>query len=162
MKILYAPMEHQALDLISVNVICGYDMLVLDSLLQCNFIEQILYLPHKKSISELALVRKALKNDKISVIKSLNKAKDSDVLVTDLSNIAFAYSLFYKKPSIYFLPGFTGVAFEGQKDRFFMLMGNFAYFCHSLQGLREMLEEIPSLWEKKQPMLQQFLDRALI
>lgn len=162
MKLLYAPMERQAHEMISANVICGYDMLVLDTLLQCEFVEQVFYFPHKKSIAEISCVRKALKDDRISTIKSLNKAKDSDVLITDLANIAFAYSLFYKKPSIYFLPGFTGVAFEGHQDRLLQLMNDFAFFCHSLQALRDMLAELPTLWARKEPMLQQFLDRALI
>ncbi|MDE6979377.1 MAG: hypothetical protein K2O85_07405 [Helicobacter sp.] len=162
MKILYAPMERQAHEMISANVICGYDMFVLDTLLQCEFVEQVFYFPHKKSIAEISCVRKAMKDDRISTIKSLNKAKDSDVLITDLANIAFAYSLFYKKPSIYFLPGFTGVTFEGHQDRLLKLMNDFAFFCHSLQALRDMLVEIPTLWARKEPMLQQFLDRALI
>lgn len=162
MNILYAPMKHDNVGFINTNLFCGYDMLVLSQLLEYSFVEQIFYYPHKQSMPEVHAICQSLSSKKIVSIKNLNKAKDSDVLITDLGNVSFAYSLFFQKPSVFFLPGFTGVTFEENKDKFFTLLNTFAYFCHSFASLKETLESLPLSWAKKSDSLRVFLDGELI
>lgn len=159
MKILYAPMKRENRSFADTNILCGYDSILLNTLLSTTKTKEILYLAPDNT-TEATLIAKDLKN--ITIIKDLKEAHQSDIMITDLANIAFAYALFFKNPVIYFLPGFVGVDIAEQKDEFFTLLNRFAIFCHSFDAIQKTLENLPSLKQAKEEMITNFIHKALI
>ncbi|MDE5602520.1 MAG: hypothetical protein K2I71_01155, partial [Helicobacter sp.] len=92
----------------------------------------------------------------IKTIKSLKQAKNSTLLVTDASNIALAFSLFYQKPSIIHLPAFTNI--ELGEDRLYSLFS----FTTSSKDLQRTIMEILKNPTPKEEKIADFLQRDLL
>ena len=122
--------------------------------------DKILYLPHSKSNKQYTKkILNAVDDKRLKEIKDIKQASKCDVLVTDVSNLAFSFSLFYKKPSILFLSGFTSLDFG--EDRLYKLLENLAYPCYSLSDLKEVLVNLKITSEQKEKKIQEFLEGDL-
>lgn len=161
MKLVYAPSLRESQDILHANVLCGYDISVLECLANSGGGGQnkILYLPNPKTPKSY---HKVILDSLPSVksIKSLQNAKGCDTLITDFSTLALCFNLQFLKPSVLFLPCFTSVDFG--EDRLFSLLHRFNFFCFSQQQLEEILQDLPNLTQGKTQEILNFTQGDLL
>lgn len=142
MKIVYAPSFRGAMDDLHTNIVCGFEIGVLEIL--CEIVGdngEVLYFPHTKTSKIYhTTILKSLKGYPISQIKQMQRAKNTDVLVSDFSNRIFEYSLGFAKPSIVFLSGIAGITFN--QDKFYKLLQDCAYFAFTLKELKSICKTL--------------------
>lgn len=138
MQIIYAPSVRQLQDALHCNAMCGYDIQILEALLQTR--AKICYLPHKDTPDVINQI--ILDSVNATRVNSLCEVK-SDALVSDTSNIVFEYAFLCKKPSIIALNGIVGIDFSD--DRLHMLLQDIAYFAYSLKELRGLVTQLDFL-----------------
>ena len=79
----------------------------------------------------------SLRHCNIRRISSLKDGIDSSFLVSDFSNIVYAYSLFCRRPSILFLNGFDEAKFGN--DRLDLLLNTCIYCAYSQKELKNII-----------------------
>ncbi|AWI34853.1 hypothetical protein [Helicobacter apodemus] len=160
MKVVYAPSFRGSMDDLHTNVVCGFEIGVLESL--CEIVGdkgEVLYFPHTQTPKTYhTTILEALKGCPISHINQMQKAKDTDVLVSDFSNRIFEYSLSFAKPSIVFLSGITGISFN--QDKFYKLLQDCAYFAFSLKDLKDICKTLD--FKAKTREIESFLQRDFL
>ena len=167
MTILYAPSLRKESDIIHANCFCTYDLQILEILTQNSEgggHNAILYLPHKDTpIKYHKVILDALSTYPITQISSLKEAQDSELLVTDTANIALAFSLFFLKPSLIHLPGFTNIDFgDFSHDEFYITLQKIAYFTNSLKELKTTLNNLKQTKDSKIKDIEAFLQGELL
>lgn len=141
MQIIYAPSLREIKDIMITNSTLGYDIALcecLDSAGGGANIE-ILFLPFcdtKEDYNKKFL--DSIKHCNIKRISSLKEGIDSSFLVSDISNIVYAYSLFCKRPSILFLNGFDEAKFGN--DKLDLLLNTCVYCAYSHKELRNIIQ----------------------
>lgn len=140
MKVVYAPSARKIKGNIITNATLAYDVFACESMISAgggaNI--EVLYLSHKDTDEEYnKLFLDATKSCNVKTIEFLSDALDSSYLVTDVSNIVYAYSLFCKKPSILLLLGYDNAQFGN--DRLDLLLKNCVYCAYSLKELNTIL-----------------------
>ena len=163
MKLVYAPSFRESQDILHANVLCGYDISVLECLLKANNMgggqNEVLYLPNPKTPKSYhKVILDSLPS--IKSIKSLQNAKGCDTLITDLSALALCFNLRFLKPSVLFLPCFTSI--DCGKDRLFSLIHRFNFFSFSQQQLQEILQDLPNLTQGKTQEILNFIQEDLL
>ena len=160
MKLVYAPSLRESQDILHANVLCGYDISVLECLANTGGGQnEILYLPNAKTPKSY---HKVILDSLPSVksIKSLQNAKGCDTLITDFSTLALCFNLQFLKPSVLFLPCFTSVDFG--EDRLFSLIHRFNFFSFSQQQLQEIIQDLPNLSPSKIQEILNFTQEDLL
>lgn len=118
--------------------------------------DKILYLPHSDTSKQYTKkVLSVIEDSRLKGIKDIKQAAKCDVLITDVSNLVLSFSLFYKKPSILFLSGFTGLDFG--EDKLFKLLDKISFTCYSLKDLKDTLENLQTTSAKKEQNIIDFL-----
>ncbi len=153
MKMLYAPSQRIPNDALHNNVICGYEMQVIETLAQAQKNTQILYLPHKNT-SEVfnEVILEHLKDLPIVRINTLKEGLSADCLVSDMSNYVFAWAFETQKPSIAHLSGFVKIEFS--EEPFYKLLDAITTISYSLADLEHHILNLPEI---KKERLEEFL-----
>ncbi|RAX57502.1 hypothetical protein CCZ01_05830 [Helicobacter monodelphidis] len=141
MNVLYAPSYRLAEGFITDNVMQGYDLQVLENI--CEVLEQqripgkaLFLVPEQTPKEQTEATLLGLDGYPIEKIDSLQEAKDCFCMVTDYSNVSYAFAFFYKKPVIFFLPAFLHI--DARSDQFAVLHV-FGRFVFSMEKLHEMI-----------------------
>lgn len=162
MKLVYAPSFRESQDILHANVLCGYDISVLECLLEANIWggqNEILYLPNPKTPKSYhKVILDSLPS--IKPIKSLASAKGCDTLITDFSTLALCFNLQFFKPSVLFLPCLTSI--DCGEDRLFSLINRFNFFSFSQQQLNQTLQDLPNLSPSKTQEILSFTQEDLL
>lgn len=160
MKVVYALSFRNCIDDLHTNVVCGFEIGVLESL--CEILGdkgEVLYLPHTQVPKTYhTTILESLADSPISLIQQMQNVKNTDVLVSDFSNRIFEYSLGFAKPSIVFLSGITRISFN--QDRFYRLLQDCAYFAFSLKDLKDICKTLD--FKAKTREIQSFLQRDFL
>ncbi len=166
LEIVYSPSQRQEQDTIHANCICGYDIQVLE-MLCCNKsapVSKMFYLPHPKTPKSYNdIILDALKSaphpaNTVEQIEQLSLAKNADVLITDTSNNALAFSLAYQKPSILFLPAFIQIDFN--QEKYSEILKALTYIVFSFAKLENILQQITNNDKKEE--IKKFLQGELL
>lgn len=141
MQIIYAPSLREIKDSMVTNAMLGYDIALCECLDSAGGGAklEILFLPFcgtPKEYNEIFL--ESLKHCNIRRISSLKEGIDSSFLVSDFSNIVYAYSLFCKRPSILYLNGFDEAKFGN--DRLDLLLNTCVYCAYNQKELRNIIQ----------------------
>ncbi|PZT48057.1 hypothetical protein B6S12_05780 [Helicobacter valdiviensis] len=83
-----------------------------------------------------------------------------DLLVTDVSSIAFKYSLYFERPSIFTFMGFTKIEFP--KDKFYTLLESIGICVYSLKELCEVIANFDEISRQKSLKIKEFLEGEII
>ena len=162
MKLVYAPSFRESQDILHANVLCGYDISVLECLLEANNgggQNEVLYLPNPKTPKSYnKVILDSLPS--IKSIKSLSGAKNCDTLITDLSTLALCFNLRFFIFIVLFLPCFTSIDYG--KDRLFLLINRFNFLSFSQQQLKEALKDLPNLSPNKTQEILNFTQEDLL
>lgn len=157
MKILYAPSKRVFSDDLHANVVCGFDVMVLDSILESKSGE-VLFLPHKETSLKIT---ETILNIFGSSIQKSDEMVEADVLVSDISALALEHALWMKNPSILCLFGFNDIQFP-QNDRYYALIDNVSYCVYSLKMLKEALLNYENIKVQKIAKIEEFLQGAIL
>lgn len=165
MTILYAPSFREDFDLLHANCLCTYDLQILEMLYtqKCGGggHNKILYLPHSKTPTKYnKVILEALDYCSITQISNLQKAKEAEILITDTSNLALAFSLSFLKPSLLYLPAFTTVDFGN--DRLYAALQKIAFVTTSLKELKATLNALEFTKDSKLKEITEFLQGDLL
>ncbi|MCI5967961.1 hypothetical protein [Helicobacter sp.] len=157
MKILYAPSQRAFSDDLRVNVACGFDVMVLDSILESKSGE-VLYLPHEETSPKIVEAILGIFGDSLEQADGMAKV---DVLVSDVSILALKYALWTSHPSILCLFGFNGIQLP-QNDRYYNLVSHLSHCVYSPNALKETLRDYQNIKEQKQEEIKKFLQGVVL
>lgn len=138
MQIVYAPIRfYSEQDHILNNLAHGFEVQVLETL--CDIVDtlgagDILYLSQCPQNLTQTVLDSLHHRGRISCIDSLQNLQDTCCMVTTTSYIAYAYTFFYQKPVIFFLPAFKSIEVNSPQ---FAALNVFGIFAHSLESLKE-------------------------
>ncbi|MCI5969118.1 hypothetical protein [Helicobacter sp.] len=165
MTILYAPSLREDLDLLHANCLCTYDIQVLEILSslksQGGGHNKMLYFPHEKTPKKYNnVILQSLDYCSIAQIANLKEVKEAEILVTDTSNLALAFSLTFLKPSLIHLPAFTNIDFGD--DKLYAMLQKIAFITTSLKELKHTLNTLENTKDSKITAIKEFLQGDLI
>lgn len=158
MKILYAPNKRGFSDDLHANVACGFDGMVLESLLELNNAE-ILYLPNKNT--NVRIAESVLERFRDCIVCIDGVVDGVDVLVSDGASFALSYALWTQSPSILCFFGFNGVEFP-KNDRYYGLISRISHCVYSLGELKSALLDYEAIKLQKQAGIQEILQGAIL
>lgn len=90
----------------------------------------------------------------------MQEAKEAEVLITDTSNLALAFSLSLLKPSLLYLPAFTTIDFGS--DRLYVALQKIAFVTTSLKELKATLNALEFTKDSKLKEITEFLQGDLL
>lgn len=157
MKILYAPSSRKMGDDLHNNVVCGFDVLILEALVSLK--QKVFYLPHSKTESKVRDSILEIFGDSITWTKVVPKS--IDVCVSDMSNVALKCALWTHNPSILCLFGFTSISFP-LEDKYFSLIEVATHCVYSLQSLKDSIISYPEIKKSKAQRIQEVMNREMI
>ncbi|MDE6979231.1 MAG: hypothetical protein K2O85_06645 [Helicobacter sp.] len=141
MQIVYAPVGgfYAEDNYYLKNIGHGFDVQVLETL--CDVSDtlsvgeaDIFYLSkHPQNLTQ-ATINALEDRHRIVLIDSLQNLQDTCCLVTTTSHIAYAYTFYYQKPAIFFMPSFNSINIDAPQ---FIILQIIALFAHSLNSLKE-------------------------
>lgn len=165
MTILYAPSFREDFDLLHANCLCAYDIQVLEILYAEKSggggHNKILYLPHLKTpVKYNKVILQALDYCSITQISDLKEAQNAEILITDTSNIALAFSLSFLKPSLLYLPAFIHIDFCD--DGLYTMLQKVAFVATSLKELKTTLNTLEHTKDSKIKEITEYLQGDLL
>ena len=158
MKVLYAPSKREYNDDLHGNVACGFDVMVLETLVGLEMLE-VSYLPHIQTSLKIVESIKDIFGDSIDCCK--NAPKKIEVVVSDVSNMVFKYAFLTQKPSILCLFGFNGITYP-TNDKYYSMLESVTHNVYSLEELKKAFLEYSVIQKAKITKIQEFFRGAVI
>lgn len=119
------------------------------------------YLPNPKTPAKYnKVILEALDYFSITQITDLKEAKEAEILITDTSNLALAFSLSFLKPSLLYLPAFTDIDFGN--DRLYTTLQKIAFITTSLKELKITLNTLENTKDSKIQAIKEYLQGDLL
>ncbi|WP_146745202.1 hypothetical protein [Helicobacter monodelphidis] len=161
MNIVYAPTKRCGTDFIHQNIDAMFDVMLLENVLGIQKVKKILYLPNAQTTQTHSdIVLESLATNSVQQIASLKEAQKTAFMLTDSAYIALPYTLYFQKPVIFALLGFTGL--DIQNDRLFAILKKCSFFVYSYHELNNTIQQIQKFWVAQKEEYETFLEGSII